>query len=948
MKQMTKILAICLASVCAQNFAEEKVNIIPTPKDIKLIKGTFPLNNKTLIVSGESVPKLTKVGISEINKKISEFNCKPLSIISDDTASDKNMNKQNLLVIGTPENNPVLKKYLSKENISLEELKPQGYIIKPIKDKGGTVYLLAGKDDRGVLHACISFLFLIKKNDDAQRIFARMVEIKDWPDFPQRVMKVAPFASSNRKARRPVEKAFPYLDWCLLHKINHSMIDLYRCTSGNYRIPDKKDIEWLKKYIDYANSKGILVDGHALYAVLGLIAEEKGKPEFEGCMEYNIAYSCWSRDKLIEKWADKVALFIRDTGFNGFLFHFRDGSPNENWNDRCSKCKKRFGDDRAAADANYINIMYRKIKEYSPETIITFVTEPYYGDLDIPQNKPYRDFFRSLSSLIPEDIYLVNTSFDKKSQDSWKKVVRQPILQWRNLLMDYYHSGRRFTTEPYLGIKTGYYPNSKDIPFINCKIGPGRLNEVIALETVEAEWNVPGNEIHVMRPDTKHAPVPYVENLYAYPLLIGNESANDWLWYKSYLEPKKFTGQLLYNICEDTYGKDAAGIMMEILKMGIANKVVLMQEAFYMEPEKYQSLFRNPEIMRTQYEKAEKAIDMLENFKTEGKGFKPAPDGTSHLPQVLKELNISKFGACTHYHLLLAEKNIKERSFNEAKNNLKKAKNTLSGAKKRFSRKTYNRMFSKLVSAVDSLNFRLALISQSAGKTEKTIKVGIYNPNGSGGMVYGEQPIYNTLMQCDNIRPFFISSLKNLFQYDCLIIPDCKKFATADQGSSIKVEKEVHNAEMALRNYVIREGKGIMFYHDSVGYVRFPLQRSVFPEISTETEKRVNNKIKPVVEHELSKNLPEKLFKHMYWDHIIMKKGEKGTVVFADSQNNPVVIVGTLGDGKVVMNGTIIFNDKTIPKEAKGIDKTLLLNSIDWLTGGKRRLATSREAEGEK
>lgn len=900
-------------------YGGEQLNIIPTPKEMKIFSGRTAIHNSnTLIVLGKGADKKSTLGADEINKKMSEIGGQPLSIIREGAAADSG--NKNLIVIGTPEENSLVKKYLeqTKENIPGEK---QGYVIVSHQENSRTVYLLSGEAPEGVLYACVSFRHLLQRDETGA--YALNAKIKDWPDYSTRgIFLAADFKNGH-------ERHLPYLDWALHHKCNFVAVDLWSVSNGNYTIPDDpKVIDEIKKFNEYADARGIVTIGHSNYWNLGYLPADKGKPEFKGCTESGKGYWCLCRDELIKAKAEKAAIFLRNSGFKRILFHSRDGSPTAYWSACSGCCKARFGEDRAGADANFINIMYETVRKEISEAQLFFVAAPYYGNIDIPENKPYKEYFTRLTAIIPEDVYLVNASWDRESQDSWKKVIRQPIYQWRNLMMDTWHSGHDFSTMPCLAVKTGYYPDSRDIAFPNIHIGPGRL-EIFPLMSAEFMWNVDAPGSFMLESDVAAKPEKQIENLYRYPVKkINGMPYEEWLWAKSSVEPEEVAYGLLPRLCEEAFGKDAAPMMSEILRMGVARGVLLMNSPIY-RAAAYYKYVHNADVIKTQYQNAEKAVEKLTEYQKSGKDFRK-------LEGFFRDMKLAAIGGKSHYYLLAAEEYIKTKELSKAQELLKQAAANLQNEEKNFGKWEFARL-TNVSKAMEALSFRIAILEKAGKSKPSGIKVGIYNPNEVGGRVFGEMPVYSTLLAADGISPEFIPTLDNIFQYDCVIIPDCKKLGTKDQGSFLIIEKEIHHAEQKLRDYVLRDGKGLLFYHDSVGLERFAMGKPVFPELCLGTKRVDGTQLTINAVHPVGKGLKKgESFTHMYFDHIQMKPGGDGVAVAVDQDGMAVVIAGELGKGRVVLNGTIIFDNHAAPvREVVGVDKALLVNTVLWLSGKK-------------
>lgn len=920
---LKKILLVGLTPllmIASAHCADEAINIIPTPKELNVLAGKTPLDNtNATIVLGENADRKSILGAEEINKRMLEVGGKPLPVARGMPINE--LKGRTLIIIGTLEENGLLAKHLEQNKISIPD-KIQGYVISRHVEEGDTTYILAGRDALGSLYACVSFRALIQKGDNG--VYALNAEIKDWPDCATRSIIMRTNFNLGCKSY------LSYLDWALRHKCNFIYPDTYSITNGDHVAPeDQKIISEIKKFNEYAEARGIEVMGGMFYWNVGYIPADKDNPAFKGCLAVGNGYWSLTRDDLIARKAEKIARYMKSAGVKNVLMHSRDGSPTGRWNDYGSDCKTRFGEDRAGADANFINITSKTIRNEVNGAKLFFVVEPYYGNIDIPENKPYKDYFARLTTLIPEDIYLVNADWNRESQDSWKNVIRQPVLQWRNIMIDPWNCGRDFSSLPCFAVKAGYYPGRDDIAYPNIHIGPGIL-EVLPLMSAEFMWNVDSPGCFMLHANASAKTEKSIENLYVYPMKdINGVPYEEWQWSKSTVEPKEVAYGLLPRVCEEAFGGDAAPIMSEILRMGIAKGILLMTGSAYKSPV-YYNTFHDLNVIEDQYRKAQKAVAMLMEYKQTGKDF-------TKLDGVLRNMRIAAFGGKAHCHLLAAESCLKAKRPDEAQAELAKAQECLKSAEKELQKGEYAQL-GAIAKATDSLSFRVNILAKSQEGKSSGIKVGIYNPNAVGGKVYGEMSIYSTLLNVKGISPEFISSLDEILAYDCVIIPSCPKLGTKDQGSFLLIEKEVYNAEQMLRDYVIKEGKGILLYHDSVGFERFATGRPVFPELCSGTTRIQSALLTIGAEHPIVNGMgKEASFEHMYYDHIQMKPGEQGVVVVSDKDNMPVVIAGELGKGRVVLNGTIIFkkNDEAFDKEATGIDKKLLIGAVRWLANRK-------------
>lgn len=142
-----------------------------------------------------------------------------------------------------------------------------------------------------------------------------------------------------------------------------------------------------------------------------------------------------------------------------------------------------------------------------------------------------------------------------------------------------------------------------------------------------------------------------------------------------------------------------------------------------------------------------------------------------------------------------------------------------------------------------------------------------------------------------------------------------------------------------IRQYV-EAGGSVLLTHDAVGYRG---HRPVFPEIGKGTFNVYKNTATIAGEHPVTAGMKAgDTFTHSYFDHIVMEKGESGTVVATDEEGKPLAIAGEVGEGKVVMLGALtgwdlkIKGDRTGgdgPAEPVGVELRLLTNAVRWLAG---------------
>jgi len=130
--------------------------------------------------------------------------------------------------------------------------------------------------------------------------------------------------------------------------------------------------------------------------------------------------------------------------------------------------------------------------------------------------------------------------------------------------------------------------------------------------------------------------------------------------------------------------------------------------------------------------------------------------------------------------------------------------------------------------------------------------------------------------------------------------------------------------------------------HDAVGYRR---HKPAFPEIGKGTTNPKLDTVKVIKEHPVTKGLKKgETFIHGYADHIAIEKGSEGDVLVVDERGYPVVVIGRIGKGKVVLNGMLTGRASKVKGSYVGVDREptggelkLLINAVKWLGEKERR-----------
>jgi hypothetical protein len=363
----------------------------------------------------------------------------------------------------------------------------------------------------GALYAGASFRFLLSNGSNGP--VAETASIRDWPDFLYRdiadltpcYMRRGHVDQSVLGAASVIEAIKQYLDFSTRLKIN--MGSLYM---NSFNADGSREIS------EYAKERGILLRFEINpYTGVGTVARDRNNPDFKGLREsprYPGAYVTWSRDDLLAKTAGEHARRAKEYGLSAGFFHCIDTGlyelNYEEWNFRTDEEKKRWGDNRGAADANAINIYYNAFRKEIPDFKFIFVPYPYgpstvmtsefpanLGKLgkDLPdefkelERAKLASWFATLTKSVPEDIFFCYREAPRTMVAKWKKALsRQPSQAYFEFGAGCYRPF--FATNP-RNAKTFFYKN--DIIYMSFGGIMNQLARNLVEEALCAEfaWN---------------------------------------------------------------------------------------------------------------------------------------------------------------------------------------------------------------------------------------------------------------------------------------------------------------------------------------------------------------------------------------------------------------------------------------------------------------------------
>jgi len=947
-----RILLICLllASFADVLYADGQSApfIIPHPKEIHLQQKTFSLGG-AVIVLGNSASRQAVIGAEEINVRLNKLGSSMLAVKREEDLSETERSRANLILVGRPGECELL----ARENVSLDGIGEQGYCIRFVERDGRMLALLNGHDPIGVLYACVTFRYLIQREED--KVFAVAADIRDWPDvrwrFTWTTIRTALREATGWDGRRPpakpeegLELAKGQLDWFLRHKIN-----VFRCQELPWE--DEQYRSWNRQVLQYAFDRGIWGWAFGAKSSLGEATAEKPKPELDVCFVFKrdgLRYWCWSRDEMIERHfeeeAQKLAVNLPPTpGVGGMVLviHMPD-CGNMGWHYRCDQCKNRFGNDQGAAQANVFTHYHRAMRKYIPNSKLVLVPRPYVlFDFDAPANSVYRERFERLSQLIPPDSYLVHVGGSREAVESWQRVC-QPVH-----LAHWINSRSHGELDLDFRVNRTYYVGPDDMYFQG-RAYPGCELEVLG--AAEYLWNInaPGSvcvrtdpkEPYVLKPWSDVADTP--DQVRKHHAAFSNPAAEwrDWRWLPLEQKAGPEVMQFLEQASRYLYGEKAAPHLLRIKGSGAIRWYAL-------DP----SMYPTADSMRSQVpglEAAVKAAEAMVAQKIPVRSLFGEAESVFPLHRTIG-LHCDLAKARTWTHLLDAQEVLGEEQWSHAADALDEAEKTLEagsrGVREAFERmKPHQRYRNEL--REEQLTDLLASLSEAKPKLEVLriecslrqglkrfparpfkpryeqgkIRVAIYQPPQDKGAVVGAQGIHEALAKEPNLEVAYVDNLRLgvLFQHHCLIFPSCREMPPDDLERIVDV-----------RRFVGQYGGGVYLQHSSVGHPRFPLHSSVFPEICQYASRVATNRVTVVPSRPAAgagdsagDRLPNfemaahsilgahqvgETLVHMYYDHMALAlEGREGVPVLVDAESKfPVVAVGQVGRGRVVFDGTI-------------------------------------------
>ena len=368
----------------------DEIDIIPMPKHISLSGKFVPLTD-TFIVLGAKTTEQDRIGADWINRRVRELGGASLVVCSQ---GEVPKTARITIHVGTRSSSTTVGRLADAAELDVGPKRPgrNGYVIHAAVADGRGFILLAGADPVGALYACVTFAGLLSSTGEG--IAFREAEVADWPDFLAVTEDISMYhpergnlSSAIRWGTPPaktlvafVEAMKEHLDRLLAWKI--SCFEAFEIQRWRQLSPEAMDA--YKQVTDYAKARGIRSLSYAFKPFAGRIGEFPDAPKRCATLHNGTRWRgllrCWSLDEERRQTAKRLAEVIRRTGITDAGFHDTDTggflSPAQ-WEERCDVCRKRWGDDFAAATVHKHMIYYNAIKTVAPECRLHFTIYPY-------------------------------------------------------------------------------------------------------------------------------------------------------------------------------------------------------------------------------------------------------------------------------------------------------------------------------------------------------------------------------------------------------------------------------------------------------------------------------------------------------------------------------------------------------------------------------------------
>ena len=412
----------------------------------------------------------------------------------------------------------------------------------------------------GLLYGCVTASQML---DDDGRLHA--MDVRDFPYFLNRMAgNTDAVYQQNARCKTDlgvyVELCQREIDRLLLLKINAVILGKFLIPGSGQQEVVKISPEYEENYraaraiTDYGRQRGM----RFMYMASSAVATEEtagDDPRYQDMMRLRGNVFTWADDELLTRRAGELADLCAKIGVDIFCAHYPD-TVNENWVNRGKLDRERFGDDRAAADANVTNIFVREFKARSPGTVFSPALHPYSASY--LKHDYYRQFLADFNRLADPSAMPCTREFDANLyQQQLRLYAGRPVLFYYEPSRMVFANGQRLGLDRAMLETNLRYLKS----FTN-----DNLNHTIWLFTY-CDFDLELASVYSWNPD---APGADADFNWTYRLTPFCGEANP-EFYRGVIEP----------LCRRNFGDAAAPTMRAALETGL--KTAFLLQPFAME-----------------------------------------------------------------------------------------------------------------------------------------------------------------------------------------------------------------------------------------------------------------------------------------------------------------------------------------------------------------------------
>jgi Glycosyl hydrolase family 20, domain 2 len=914
-------------------------DLVPMPKTYQSLRRTFRISGQTFFVAAKN--RQCAIAVEELNLRIVKLGGKPSTHkIATDPAQPG--------VYILPVTHPVAKRLINAEglDVSVHKPGPQGYIIRTTANR----VIIIGSDSVGALYGAMTLRQMLVSKDGVVNIAA--ANIRDVPDYryrvgvPYRRRMDRQIGAGEKEHVKAIQAA---LDWMLRFKIN--MTAKFIAYPRGLTDAKRAQIRAINKY---GLERGIYA------ADWGDTSVANGRydkdPEFEKwpCVFYTKGgfqkSYCWSRDDLARQKATRRADFLRDGHFKFFFLHPKDGGGIANpelWNNRCATCRKRWGDgDRWKASVHQYNLWAEVIRKRAPNVVMSSPIYPYaasFADRDRFPDAPEAlwrqnsvDFWANLNRGMDRNIMPMTWMSKRSFMDEFRALWsgRATCIYAHSFVaLGYFSTYHR-------NAKTNYYGNPDDIFLYTAGGCLTKSKWMNFLCSNEFAWNTlaPGHQDYTR---------------------VYYDAEFD------HVGPKVIMDEWVPRACRAFFGKALGEKMTPVFTAGVQPFYIMNPAAGIVRANKirrYALADVDPGKPPEEVAKAkadvvdivDSAARMAGQVRATQIAMRSLVDAHAHVDTLdryqkkifyyyYRRMPFWYLAARAHHAERQAAELQRQGMYAQSVSVLKTGlalldkdlaylQSVLAATKGKpdlttiplLSRRNRDRVENPQPGKLRQLlQERLASASVVLKPRRPGPKVRVAIFTGLGAQ--GTKAFFDTFKNVD-AEIIDSLSLAVLDRFDCVFIMQTKR---VDRGDVFH----------GLRRYVIEGGRGVVFQHDMCGRPGRSAfgAKTPFPEICSHAPGRKDAlKVLAKVAHPvLTGAKPNDAFKHMYYDHLNPKPGPEGKVVVVDEEGDPVVIVGSVGLGKVIFDGNVNLTSNNEDKPLVQFNAMLAKGAVEWFTGVK-------------